>query len=323
MSGLRRRNEPLRRAGFTLLELLLALGLTVTLLTAVYAALELHWRSSTLGQVEAERAQIARALLTRMSSDIRSVVYRAPTAGASSSSSSDSTDSATTDSSGSDSSTTEATTSTDTSSADDTSATVLPGFEDPADAYAADTTGLYGDSRTLVLHVLRPERPGRTLPDGSVTTSTGADRRTVAWFVADGQGVLQQLATVLLPVSSTRANQSLSSLSNQGLVRLSGDRLTLNQAEQQAELAAAMSQAEALAQEIESVSFEYHDGAEWVTDWDSEVAGGLPYAIGLTITFRPPEYPAGSIFARQPSASTDTYRMVVPLLTTEPFKVEL
>lgn len=322
MSGLQRRTSPRRRAGFTLLELLLALGLTVTLLTAVYAALELHWRSSTLGQVEAERAQIARALLTRMSSDIRSVVYRAPAAGTSSSSSSDSTDSSTTDSSGSDSASTETTTSTDNGGSDDTS-TLLPGFDDPADAYAADTTGLYGDSRTLVLHVLRPERPGRTLPDGSVTTSTGADRRTVAWFVADGQGVLQQLATVLLPASSTRANQSLSSLSNQGLVRLSGDRLTLNQAEQQAELAAAMSQAEALAQEIESVSFEYHDGAEWVTDWDSEVAGGLPYAIGLTITFRPPEYPAGSIFARQPSASTDTYRMVVPLLTTEPFKVEL
>jgi len=310
LPGRKPRHHHRQAAGFTLLELLLALGLTVTLLTAVYAALELHWRSSTLGQIEAERAQIARALLTRMSSDIRSVVYRAPSAGTSSSSSSSSTGSSMTDSSG-------------TSSTDDTSSTVLPGFDDPADAYAADTTGIYGDSRTLVLHVLRPERPGRTLPDGTVTTSTGADRRTVAWFVADGRGVLQQLATVLLPASSSGANQSLSSLSNQGLVRLSGDRLTLNQSEQQAELAAAMSQVEALAQEIESVSFEYHDGAEWVTDWDSEVAGGLPYAIGLTITFRPPEYPAGSIFARQPSASTDTYRMVVPLLTTEPFKVEL
>ena len=65
------------RSAFTLLELMLALGLTIALLTVVYSAMELHWRFSTLGQVEVERAQIARAVLTRMSADIRSVMYRA------------------------------------------------------------------------------------------------------------------------------------------------------------------------------------------------------------------------------------------------------
>ena len=64
------------RAAFTLLELMLALGLTGTLLTVVYSSLELHWRFSTLGQVEVERAQIARAILTKISTTTKIDVLR-------------------------------------------------------------------------------------------------------------------------------------------------------------------------------------------------------------------------------------------------------
>lgn len=306
-----------RSQGFTLLELLMALGLTVILLSAVYSALSLHWRSSTLGQVEAERTQIARAVLSRLASDIRSVVYAPPDAGTSTSTSTASADGTSTETSatdstgtGTDSSGTDSATSTDT---------VLPGFEDVGDAYAAITTGVFGDGRTLVLHITRPERLKRS-SGGSDVLSSGTERKTVAWFVADGQGTLQSTALALISVNSSAGSNTANQF---GLVRMSGDRLSLDLSEGLLDQAAVLSRAEHLAPEIQTVSFEYHDGTEWVTDWDTEVAGGLPNAIGITIAFRSPNYPPGSIFTRRPSASTDTFRIVVPLLTAEPFKVAL
>ena len=64
------------RHGFTLLEMVLALGLSSLLLVALYTALQMHWSSSALGQVEMERSQVARALFRRIETDLRSVVFR-------------------------------------------------------------------------------------------------------------------------------------------------------------------------------------------------------------------------------------------------------
>jgi len=64
------------RAGHTLFEILLALGLSLVLLTAVYAALDQHWRYAEAGQRQTERMQVTRALFERISLDLRSVVFR-------------------------------------------------------------------------------------------------------------------------------------------------------------------------------------------------------------------------------------------------------
>jgi len=69
-----------RRAGHTLIEILLALGLSLVILAAAYAALEQHWRFADAGQRQTERMQVTRALFERMSLDLRSVVFR-PDAG--------------------------------------------------------------------------------------------------------------------------------------------------------------------------------------------------------------------------------------------------
>jgi len=66
------------RRGFTLFEVVVALALSVLLLAGVYAAMDLYWRFSTTGQEEVERAQIARAVLRRIETDLRSVVYQSP-----------------------------------------------------------------------------------------------------------------------------------------------------------------------------------------------------------------------------------------------------
>ena len=64
------------RAGHTLIEILLALGLSLVILAAAYAALDQHWRYAEAGQRQTERMQVTRALFERMSLDLRSVVFR-------------------------------------------------------------------------------------------------------------------------------------------------------------------------------------------------------------------------------------------------------
>ena len=67
-----------RRVGLTLLELILSLGLSVILLSAVGMALRLYWRSFEVKRTNVEQAHLARALLRRIEDDIRSAVQFTP-----------------------------------------------------------------------------------------------------------------------------------------------------------------------------------------------------------------------------------------------------
>ena len=68
-----------RGAGHTLIEILLALGLSLVILAAAYAALDQHWRYADAGQRQTQRMQVTRALFERMSLDLRSVVFHPAT----------------------------------------------------------------------------------------------------------------------------------------------------------------------------------------------------------------------------------------------------
>lgn len=68
----------LKSRGFTLLEVILAMLLATVLLAAVWVAVRLELRFFESGRSEVERAQLARAVLRQMRTDLRSaVVYRA------------------------------------------------------------------------------------------------------------------------------------------------------------------------------------------------------------------------------------------------------
>jgi len=284
------------RRGFTLLELVLALGLTVILLSALYAAMELHWRFSTLGQIEVERAQVARALLTRMSADIRSVNFSTEDVYS---------DTATDDEAEDDDG------GTDDSSTGDTTSTVPPfQFAEPGLAFSGATSGVYGDSTTLVLHMTRPYR--ERIGSGAFTRSvTKSDQKAVAYVMADGSGLLSQTAQA--QIAGTDDPQ-------QGLVRMDGDQFSLSLSDALDDPVQSASQTRVLAEEVESVTFEFHDGYEWLSEWDSTFEGRLPNAIGISLSFRAPEYVENSILARTPAESTDTFRIVVPLITSGPFE---
>ncbi len=297
-----RRTQRVNRAAFTLLELMLALGLTATLLTAVYSALELHWRFSTLGQVEVERAQIARAIFTKMSADIRSTMYAPPV---DEFVPEDTSDSETDD---------DTTAGSSTSDADEFLVEPIVEVTDPAEAYSGSSIGVFGDAVSVVLHINRPYRPSTNSDEDVLNPESQSNQKSISYFLAGGEGNLASM------VAGQFQTENEYDDGIDGLARMSGDRFTLTLADQQGDMVQLASQTKLLAEEINSLSFEYHDGVEWLTEWDSDVQERVPNAIGITIGFREPDYPEGSILYHQPSESTDTFRIVVPIVVSSPFE---
>jgi prepilin-type N-terminal cleavage/methylation domain-containing protein len=307
------RKSKVAPAGFTLLEVLIAMAVSLLLLGAVYSALDLHWKYSTAGRDEVERAQLVRAIFQRMELDIRSVVYPPPTASdasqmaAGGSSTGSTAGSATGPAAGASGAGTAGTASTastaGTASTADGSTTTTPA--DSTEAITQTTVGVIGDSQTLMLHVSRPSRhlEYATLFDEQSVAARSSDLLSVAYFVATSGGSgLQGLVGSRLGGGATGTAR--------GLARLEGDRLMMNLADEQGNLDALASQTELLAPEVTAVQFLYYDGAEWLTDWDSTALGGLPRAIRVEMLVQQQVYSlviAVPLAKPTTSSTTSTY----------------
>ena len=69
---------PPRRRGFSLLEVMLSLTLSIMLLSAIFSAMNQSWRLTASGREEMARSQLARALLRKISLDVRAVMFVPP-----------------------------------------------------------------------------------------------------------------------------------------------------------------------------------------------------------------------------------------------------
>ena len=282
-----RTRRPSPRSAFTLLEVLLATGLSLVLMVAVYAALELYYRYSRVGQEEMERCQIARAVLNRMATDVRSVVYRRNEQ--------------------------QRQEGTEGAAASEEGATVE--VIDPEEAYLSESVGVFGDSETLVLHISRPQ--AAPLIDGSDadTAAASSDLQSVSYFLVgtESDTALQQLVASELAGEASEEGTPAT-----GLARLQGDRLAMTMADEEGHLQTMAEKAQLLAEEIDFLQFEYFNGTEWVDEWDAVRYGGLPKAIAITIGFRAPEESPSLVFGGTVGASTNQYRLVVALPLAEP-----
>lgn len=277
--------------GLTLLEVLIALALSSVLLTAVYVAMDLHWKYSSAGRDEAERSQLARAIANRLEVDLRSVVYRPqePTGG-------EATDD-TGDTSGSTSGS-----GTDPTTGDSSASTEPPpDGEVEVDPTNAEGTGLFGNATTLLMHISQPSKTLAYIPLGiSQPGERTSDLLSVSWFVAsrDASGLQGAVAQ-----------------DGEGLTRTSGDRLTSQLADEEGNLDALASTAMVLAPEVTAIRFQYFDGADWRADWDSDLLGGLPRAIEIVMDIRA----SGS--HKRSDDMVRTYRMVVALPIAKPLPI--
>jgi len=282
------------RFGYTLLELMIAVGLTSLLMSALYSAMKIYFDLQLDSQEEIERQQVARALLRQMTRDIQSVVFVKQTA-------------------------------VDEEEEDSTS-TELDGNAygesaiDPETVSTTYTNGLVGTSTDLQLFISRPDR---TLGYVSSQELTSADQRTgdlmiVRYLMASksGGGLSSAIADREAPGGDSGAI---------GLARVAGDLYGLSTAVETAEEYPQLSAAKLQAKEVSAIQFRYYDGVEWLEEWDSTALNDLPKAIEVTLTLRNLESASDSLNAddEDPYAFPDTtHRMVVPIPVAEPFVAE-
>jgi type II secretory pathway pseudopilin PulG len=271
---------PRRRGAFTLVELLAALGISLLLIAAVTASLDIYLRVTTTGQVAIERQQVTRALFDLMTRDVSSLVFRPAT---------------TTEAAAEDTGTESSTDSTSgvgmsgagaSAEAETTAITV----QDPESAYATTSLGLVGDAQSLLLHVSRPlEDLSYAAPQGATSlTARTSDLLSVSYFLAEpgAEGLAGAVADRHSRGISDPTERVLAARGPAGLARLEGDRMAMANADEELDTAALAEAARVIAPEIATLTFRYFDGQEWVETWDSTAMERLPQAIEVTLGYR-------------------------------------
>lgn len=281
-----------RPHGFTLLEVLLALSLTVVLMGILTITIQVYLKASNAGRDEVEQAQLARVLLRRISDDLRSTIWHNEAEEAAASS----TDSATSSASGGASSGSgstsgsDATTSSGASSASGagTGNSQPMGSSSSGGSNAGDSTsvssstelppavGLFGNQYEIQVDVSRLPRIEQYAAATSTATDIVSDVKTVAYFCQAG--------------STAAAN------STPGLARREFDRAVTSYASTNGDLSAWESGLAPIAQEVTAIEFQYLDGTTWVNEWDSQDKKALPAAVKIALKLSSGAAPAETSF---------------------------
>jgi Tfp pilus assembly protein PilV len=290
-----------RRRAFTLLEVILASGLSLVLLAALYAALKLHLTFAQKAPEQVRRSQQARAILMRIARDVRAVLTEA--GDQTSQGNSGQTTTADTASSGSNTGTSSATSSSTTTTTSDPSMDTTA--TDP-DVYAA-AFGMLGGSDWMQLYVAgnRPNLDDAELSalSGSVAQASNLVRVTYALTMltgtADAQGRTERLALARSEVASIGA-QRLDS---------SGDEADLR------------ATTEYLCDDLAYVQFQYWDDtlATWVESWGVDVPVAPPRAIKVILSLQRPEEFSETQLGLGSGSTWDPYfELVIPIATWSP-----
>lgn len=310
----------LPRRGLTLLEVLLAAGLTLMLVSAIYSAVDQAWRLTEINRIEMERNQIARAVLRRIELDLRSAMFSAQAASSTDSSSGSST--GTTTSSGSSTGTTSSSSSSTTgasssSSTTTTTSTITVASSSDSDAWTG-SLGIRGTSTELWID-LSYVRRNLEFQD-LLTTSQGSDLQTVAYFLSNSDLVAQAQADSGASASPILLQDD----DGVGLVRSQGERSVLRALNSTQSLGETVvpGPLQMVAPEVQWLQFRYFDGLSWYDEWDSSTIGSLPRAVEVTIGFEPPPVRTGFLLSPAVNPATDSYRLVVAIPVSDPLLTE-
>ena len=324
------------RSAFTLLETMLALGLSAMLLAAIYAAIDQSWKLTSSGHEEMERAQLARSLIHRFELDVRAITYVPPPPVDDSATSDTTTSSSPSGSSGSSSigssggssgsgggssggsssgsksgssggsksgsgggsggGSSSGSSSSSSSSSSTTSSTDTTDTEPPVPN--SKSVGVRGTNLQLEMSIARPRRDLLTGNAATMSPSNTSDLRAVTY--------------AFLPPGSS---------SMSGLVRTEGDRMAVEVVEAGGSSATQISSIQMLAPEVVAVNFRYFDGRVWSDSWDSETMARIPRAVEILIAFAPPRR-RPALFGSGASQSMNTFRTVILIPVSDPFPKE-
>ncbi len=341
----------------TLLELILALALTVVVLAAIAMAIHLQMRVVDRERTSIEEAQLARSILRLMADDLRNAVKHetvdfsavmALASGQSLDALDDALDTGGTGGNGGTTGTggtggsTSAGGQTGSSGASSGTSGDTPTVGQSEDGSTENTQnieesiapptkpGLFGNQYALQVDVSRLPRVDQydvVLSGGSAQMADiPSDVKTVAYF-------LQPPGTNAASTAASSMTQGLGGNQNNmlmgGLVRRTLDRAVTTWAANSGNSSNVNTTGELIAAEVTYLEFRYFDGSEWWTDWDSEERGGLPVAVDIAIALQSIEeqlqlqqQPTLAAGANNELAQPRFYRLLVHLPVAEPTSEE-
>lgn len=246
-------------SGYTLLEVVLALALSVVLLGGVSMAIHGHMLLLREQQAEIERGQLARQALFMISKDIRAAIQYKPIESSALDELIDTLESAS------------------DAVAELTGEEVVEEEEPAESLYAPTRPGLYGSATELKVDISRLPRKDQynivTFSDGT-QSDIPSDVKTVSYFVRNDSNFEEDLSSTNVNIDETM-----------GLVRRSIDRAVSRYADDYGSSLQLEDYEEVLAREISQIEFRYWDqeAETWVTEWDSDEMLGLPKAVEISI----------------------------------------
>ena len=283
------------RLGFTLLEVVLTLSMSVVLMMLVGAAIQFYARDMNVRDMDIRQTQLAAAVMQMIEDDLRATLHTEPIDTApleelfSSAMGGQGGGGAAPEedlsAAGIESSETEVI-------ADDTMVNLQSGVA------VLETPGLIGNQYQIQLDLSRLPRLEEYVAMLDETTADiddiPSDIKTVAYFI-QGAGVIGGVQDQLnaLDPESDGSSQG-------GLVRRSLDRAATVQAASTGSLGLLNQTGELLAPEVVAIEFSYWDGITWQLQWSSDEYGELPLAVQVRLTLRDERMSA------EPSALTAT-----------------
>lgn len=293
----RSNKTPSNRSAITLLEIILALSLTVLASALIGGLIQIYQGQLEIAKDNIRQTRVARAVLTMMADDVRSVLrdYQNDdaktlesflTASASGKAGQSSGGGQSGGGSQGQSPTTGQSPSSLTGATGTGTASPSAASLGTTDATAVPTPapppGLIGTDSVIEIDVSRPPRPDeyigetKSLFDPRIV-DIPSDSKKVTYFVQ-----APQLYGIQDPLNQIAGADPLK---NTGLVRRSLDRAVTQWANQQAQTQQLQTTGQIIAPEIVALSFSYFDGLQWVTAWDSSTQG-LPWAVQITIAMQ-------------------------------------
>ena len=197
--------------------------------------------------------------------------------------------------------------------------------------------GIYGNQYELQIDISRLPREDQYQPvvDTAAPMSIvdiPSDVKTVTYYVLGNNfaalsGVSSGVASGVSSGAATDLSQANSPLVvGHGLVRRQLDRSVTEWASFNSNVAGLEQEGEVIAPEVVGIEFQYFDGLEWRTEWDSEVEGKLPVAIQIFLAVGDPETVLSSTPASGMTGTGDEnvryYRSLVYLPLAEPTEEE-
>lgn len=351
ISGEHSTSRPKSRSGLTLLELILALSLSVVILAIIGMSIDFHLRALESRQTVVEESILARSILRMIADDLRNSVepFEADMSvveqmmanmvkqsagdvgdllgdtviGGSSGSDSGGGvdaggrggggDSGAGGAGGSDSG--------DDSALGDDLLDDPEAADEPMDvastAEVPAKPGIYGNQAQILIDASRlprvDEYMAMTMPDPDTgAVDLASDVKSIAYFVQPAQNGASTSTESFQSVLAPDANLRA------GLVRRVRDRAVIAYASENGTLTQQDALGDVVAPEVVNLQFQYFDGYEWWPEWDSNEMEGLPVAVEVVLTLqsRPPRL--RSFVSASPTAALRNYRMVVRLPVATP-----